>query len=75
MEKFLEMLNKCSGAINLLSKDKKRENINKQYVLQNKLLKEHKKNKDFLELSLDITNLKDYINIVFFTKVRILIVS
>ena len=23
MEKFLEMLNKCSGAINLLSKDKK----------------------------------------------------
>ena len=67
MEKFLEMLNKCSGAINLLSKDKKRENINKQYVLQNKLLKEHKKNKDFLELSLDITNLKDYINIVFFT--------
>ena len=64
---FFETVNECRGAINLLHQNKKRENINKQYSIQNELLKKHKNNKNFLELSLDIANLKDYMNIVLFT--------
>ncbi len=64
---FLKTVNECRGAINLLHQNKKRENINKQYSIQNELLKKHKNNKNFLELSLDIANLKDYMNIVLFT--------
>ena len=64
---FFKTVNECRGAINLLHQNKKRENINKQYSIQNELLKKHKNNKNFLELSLDIANLKDYMNIVLFT--------
>ena len=64
---FLKTVNECRGTINLLHQNKKRENINKQYSIQNELLKKHKNNKNFLELSLDIANLKDYMNIVLFT--------
>ena len=64
---FFETVNECRGAINLLHQNKKRENINKQYSIQNELLKKHKNNKNFLELSLEIANLKDYMNIVLFT--------
>mgnify|MGYP003603669332 CR=1 FL=1 len=64
---FLKTVNECRGAINLLHQNKKRENINKQYSIQNELLKKHKNNKNFLELSLEIANLKDYMNIVLFT--------
>ena len=67
IEKFLHTINECTGAVNLLSQNKKRENINKQYSIQNELLKNHTKNKDFLQLSLDISNLKDYMNIVLFS--------
>ena len=67
INKFLKTVNECRGAINLLHQNKKRENINKQYSIQNELLKKHKNNRNFLELSLDIANLKDYMNIVLFT--------
>ncbi|MCP1226498.1 ribonuclease HII [Sebaldella sp. S0638] len=67
MENFLQVINECRGAINLLTQGNKRENINGQYGIQNELLKKYKKNKNFLQLSLDIANLKDYTDIVFFT--------
>ena len=67
MENFLKVINECNGVINLLTQNKERKNINKQYSIQDDLLEKYKKNKDFLHLSLDISNFKDYINIVFFT--------
>ncbi len=67
MENFLQVINECRGAINLLTQGNKRENINGQYGIQSELLKKYKKNKNFLQLSLDIANLKDYTDIVFFT--------
>jgi hypothetical protein len=67
IENFLTKVNECSEAINLLYLNKKAKNINKQYGIQNELMKKHKKNNDFLQLSLDISSPKDYLDIVYFT--------
>lgn len=64
MEGFLETVNECSGVVNLLYPDGRRKNINKQYEIQDELLKEYRKNKNRLQLSLDVQDPKDYINIV-----------
>ena len=64
---FFKTVNECRGAVNLSQQNMKRENINKQYGIQNELLKKHRKNKNFLKLSLDIANPKDYMDIVLFT--------
>lgn len=67
MKSFLQTVNECSGAVNLLHPDGSKKNINKQYGIQNELLKAHRKNKDWLRLSLDIPVRKDYLRIVYFT--------
>ena len=66
IDNFFKTINECRETINLLHQDKKRENINKQYNLQNELLKKYKENKNHLQLSLEIPNFKDYMNIVLF---------
>jgi len=67
MKNFLQTVNECSGAINLLYPDGRKENINKQYGVQNELLQKHRENKGFLRLSLDIPAYKDYMRLVYFT--------
>ncbi|EGO65942.1 hypothetical protein [Acetonema longum] len=67
MKNFLQTVNECSGAVNLLHPDGKKENINKQYSLQNELLQKHREHKGCLRLSLDIQAYKDYMRIVYFT--------
>lgn len=67
MKGFLQTVNECRGAVNLLHPDGRRENISKQYGIQNELLQAHRKNKDYLWLSLDIPAYKDYLRIVYFT--------
>lgn len=64
MENFLQMVNACSGAVNLLHSDGRRENMNRQYGLQRELLKRFEENGDFLRLSLDIPEARDYMNII-----------
>jgi len=64
MKGFLQMVNECGGAVNLLHPDGSKENINKQYGIQNELLQKYKENKNYLLLSLDIPTPKDYMSIV-----------
>jgi hypothetical protein len=66
MKNFLETVNGCSGPVNLLCSNGRKENI-KEYGIQNGLLQKHKKNKGCLRLSLDMPNPKDYLRIVYFT--------
>ncbi len=66
MKGFLQTVNACCGAVNLLQPDGSKENINKKYGIQNELLKRYIQNKNHLKLSLDIPAPKDYMSIVFF---------
>ena len=67
IDNFFKTINECRDTINLLHQNMKRETLNKQYGIQDELLKKHRKNKNFLKLSLDIANPKDYMDIVLFT--------
>lgn len=64
---FLEVVNKCSGEVNLLYRDGRKENINKRYNRQAELLQSYRNNKDYLQLSLDIPVPGDYFSLVLFT--------
>lgn len=64
---FLQKVNECDGRVNLLHPDGRKENINKQYEVQSDLLQKYRDNKNCLKLSLDITNPKDYMRIIFYT--------
>lgn len=64
MENFLQMVNACSGAVNLLHSDGRKENMNHQYGLQRELRKRFEENGDFLRLSLDIPGARDYMSII-----------
>lgn len=63
MNEFLQTVNGC---VNVMSSDGRKEDINKQYAIQNELLKKYRENKNSLHLSLDIPNSTDYMNIVFY---------
>lgn len=64
MKDFLETVNTCKGAVNMLCHDGKWLNISRQYTIQNDLLKQYKANKNGLRLTIDIPTPKDYMNIV-----------
>jgi len=64
MDNFLQTVNACSDAVNLLYPDGRKENINKHYGLQNELLHQYRENKNLLCLSLDIPAPKDYMSII-----------
>lgn len=64
MKNFLQTVNACSGMVNLLYPDGRKENINKQHEIQNELLQKYRENKNCLRLTLDIPNPKDYMSIV-----------
>lgn len=64
MNNFLQAVNTCGGCVNLISPDGSRENINKQYAVQDEILKEYRENKNSMHLTLDIPNSTDYMNIV-----------
>lgn len=64
MINFLQKVNECNGLVNLLHPDGRKENINKQYGIQEELLQKYRENKNSLRLSLDLPNFKDYMSIV-----------
>ncbi|WP_042476426.1 hypothetical protein [Bacillus ndiopicus] len=61
---FLRAVNECEGPVHLLRADGGKENINKQYGIQNELVKKYMENKNCLRVSLDIPKPKDYLSIV-----------
>lgn len=65
MKNFLETVNNlCKGEVTMHCPDGKRQNISRQYAIQDELLKEYTANRNCLQLILDITNPHDYISIV-----------
>lgn len=64
MKGFLKAVNDCSGAVNILYSDGKKENINKQYGRQEELLRQYQSNKKSLCLKLEIPNPGDFFQIV-----------
>lgn len=67
MEGFLQTVNECCGAVNLLHPDGRKEDINKQYGIQEELLQKYMENESSLCLALDIPTSKDYMSIVTFS--------
>ncbi len=67
MDNFLQTVDECEGAVNLLHPDGRKENINKQYGTQSELVEKYRENKNYLQLSLDIPTPRDYMSIVFFS--------
>ncbi|MGN0342485.1 MAG: hypothetical protein ACI4DO_06810 [Roseburia sp.] len=66
MERFLQAVNSCSGAVNLLNKNGQSENINKQFDIQQSLIEEYLKNRRCLKVTIKIADYRDYDNIIRF---------
>mgnify|MGYP003277668604 CR=1 FL=1 len=64
MKEFLKTVNECTGAVNMVSQEGVKTDINKKYGIQKLLLAEHEKNKKCTTLCLDIPVPRDYINVV-----------
>lgn len=64
MKGFLQTVNACGGAVNLLCPDGGKKNIVRQPGIQNELLQKYRENKNCLPLSLEIPNPGDYISVV-----------
>ncbi|MBT9776229.1 ribonuclease HII [Clostridium sp. MCC353] len=66
MKRFLLAVNDCSGPVSLLDGDGRKEDINKNFLVQRKLLNRHMENGKYSRLVLEIAQPKDYMNIVFY---------
>ena len=64
MKNFLQTVNECREAVYLLQPDGSRQDINRQYEIQKKLMAEHSRNGSFQKLKLEIKNPKDYLRVV-----------
>ena len=63
-EKFLGTVNSCTGKVNMLCPDGKKQNINGEEKIQGNLWRQYFQNKNCLRLVLEIPNPTDYMNIV-----------
>ena len=64
MTHFLKTVNECRGPVLLVSPDGKREDINKQESLQERLLQNYKDNRCSLKMWIDVKEPSDYLKIV-----------
>ena len=64
MKNFLDMVNACSGKVNMLCPDGKKQNINGEESVQSRLQRQYFQNKNSLQLVLEIPNPTDYMRIV-----------
>ena len=64
LKKFLATVNSCENEVYIISSDGTKVNINKQYTAQDNLWEEYNKNKNYLHLTLKVSNPKDYMSIV-----------
>lgn len=67
INEFLQTVNSCKGEVNLVTQEGNLENINKKYQRQQELVENHKTNKNFSRLSVNIPNVKDYFKVIFFS--------
>ncbi|MCB7318266.1 ribonuclease HII [Lacrimispora sp. 210928-DFI.3.58] len=66
MERFLETVNGCTGRVNMLCPDGRKQNINKRYWIQDQLRARSAENHDSLRLTLEIPGAEDYMKIVYY---------
>lgn len=64
MESFLKTVNQCVGAVYLVSQGGQKRDINESYRIQAELLEKFEKNHRFLPITVEVSNPKDYMNIV-----------
>ncbi len=64
MKNFLDTVNSCSGKVNMLCPDGKKQNINGEEKIQGSLWRRYSQNKNCLRLVLEVPNPTDYMNIV-----------
>lgn len=64
MKNFLDTVNACTGKVNMLCPDGKKENICREDEVQSSLWQQFFKNNNSLRIILDINNPKDYMSIV-----------
>lgn len=64
MQTFLETVNECSGAVNVIQDDGCKKNINKKWDLQSALKEKYEQNNNSLKVTLSISEPKDYLKIV-----------
>lgn len=64
MERFLSTVNSCIGKVNMLCPDGKKVNINGEETVQDHLWQQYCQNENYLPLALEISNPRDYMNIV-----------
>ncbi len=64
MRNFLETVNGCTGKINMLCPDGNKRNINGSEKIQDSLWQQYCKNRNCLQIVLEISNPQDYMSIV-----------
>lgn len=67
LEEFLQVVNGCKGAVNIIQPDGQKEDINKRYDIQQGMWNRYRQNQGRLPLSLDIPNHRDYFSIVYYS--------
>lgn len=66
INEFLRTVNSCTGAVYMLTPGRGKEDINKEYGIQDCLRRQHRDNRQYLPLILDIPNYRDYLDIINF---------
>lgn len=66
MERFMEVIAKCEGPINLLVSDGQYIDLRRDVYLQNKLFSNHENNTTKMPLHIDVSVTRDYIRLVYF---------
>lgn len=64
INRFLQVVNGCSGPVHLVYPDGKKENINKQYRLQSRLKQQYADNNKCIRLLLQVPEGKDYMKVI-----------
>lgn len=67
MNEFLNVVNRCTGPVNLLSPDGTVTDIRQNSTVQENLMRLHQAGGKSSRIPLDIPEKADYMNIVFFT--------
>lgn len=64
LEKFFSVVNQCIGCVIMINTNGRKNNITRNYVLQDDLRDMYRKNNGSLSLDLDFENSRDYMAVV-----------
>ena len=66
MERFLDVVNSCEGAVYQIGPDGSRTDLRRAYRLQDDLRAQYRKNRGELPLTLVVPNGRDYLRVVYY---------